>query len=294
MFDESGVIPSSFFADSVSFVRFQRFSRTQARILSGQDDDLWELIYVDRGEFMASVKNRQFMLCQNSFLIHTLNCSAVSYTAFGESPCAFMFTFSCRSPFLCLLSDQLLSATNVDRLFFAGLLIGTASRDPMSCRHMEYFFDRLFIRSCLPILPFVSAKKNRKQLCPHSYSDVQYLSILRYLKKHLHTHLSIDRICRDNLMNRSHLESLFHEKGWHGVIDCFSHMKIDAAKRMIADSNMTFSQISAVLGYSSVHYFSRQFKKETKMTPSEYSCFLKEHPGDVIPSLSQYYSIASR
>lgn len=294
MFDESDAMQPSFFADSVSYVSFQSFSSTQTKVLSGQDDGLWELIYVDHGELTVSVKNRRFILFQNSFLIHTRTPGAASFTAFGEFSCAFVFIFSCTAPFLSLLSDQILSATKVDRLFFARLLMGAVSCDPLLNLHMEHLFDRLFVRSCLPVLPFVSAKKYPEQLRSFSSADARYFSVLRYLKKNLHTHLSIDRICRDNLINRSHLENLFHEKGWHGVIDCFTHMKIDAAKRMIADSNMTFSQISAALGYSSSHYFSRQFKKETNMTPTEYAFFAKEHSGDVIPSLSHYFSIASR
>ena len=34
---------------------------------------------------------------------------------------------------------------------------------------------------------------------------------------------------------------------------------------------MNFTQIADSLGYASIHYFSRQFKKITGMTPSEYS-----------------------
>ncbi|HJB28450.1 MAG TPA: AraC family transcriptional regulator, partial [Candidatus Blautia faecavium] len=38
---------------------------------------------------------------------------------------------------------------------------------------------------------------------------------------------------------------------------------------------MNFTQISEYLGYSSIHYFSRQFKKISGMTPSEYSSSIK-------------------
>ena len=41
----------------------------------------------------------------------------------------------------------------------------------------------------------------------------------------------------------------------------YSLLKIEAAKQMIRDEQMNFTQISESLGYSSIHYFSRQFKK---------------------------------
>ncbi len=44
---------------------------------------------------------------------------------------------------------------------------------------------------------------------------------------------------------------------------------------MIRDEQMNFTQISESLGYSSIHYFSRQFKNITGMTPSEYASSIR-------------------
>ena len=52
-------------------------------------------------------------------------------------------------------------------------------------------------------------------------------------------------------------------------------MKIDAARQLIRSRRLNFSQIADALGYTSVHYFSRQFKKVTGMSPSEYSASIK-------------------
>ena len=52
-------------------------------------------------------------------------------------------------------------------------------------------------------------------------------------------------------------------------------MKVNAAKQLIRTNKMNFTQISEQLGYTSIHYFSRQFKKVTGMTPSEYASSIK-------------------
>lgn len=41
------------------------------------------------------------------------------------------------------------------------------------------------------------------------------------------------------------------------------------------DQQLNFTQISDKLGYTSIHYFSRQFKKLTAMTPSEYATSIR-------------------
>ena len=58
-------------------------------------------------------------------------------------------------------------------------------------------------------------------------------------------------------------------------MEYFFRLKVEAAKEMIRMSQLNFTQISERLGYSSIHYFSRQFKKTTGMTPSEYASSIK-------------------
>lgn len=102
-----------------------------------------------------------------------------------------------------------------------------------------------------------------------------YLRVLAYLENHLYEHISIEDICRDNLIGRSQLQKLFRERSDSGVINYFSNMKIDMAKQLIRERHLNFSQIAERLGYTSVHYFSRQFKKLTGMSPSEYASSIK-------------------
>ena len=83
------------------------------------------------------------------------------------------------------------------------------------------------------------------------------------------------QICRDTLVGRSQLLKLFREKNGGGVIDFFLKLKIETAKQIIRENQLNFTQISERLGFSSIHYFSRQFKKITGMTPSEYASSVK-------------------
>ena len=55
-----------------------------------------------------------------------------------------------------------------------------------------------------------------------------------------------------------------------GIIDYFILLKIDRAKKLITETELSFTEISDSLGFSSSAYFSRTFKKKTGLTPSEY------------------------
>ncbi|MEG2842596.1 MAG: AraC family transcriptional regulator, partial [Ruthenibacterium sp.] len=43
----------------------------------------------------------------------------------------------------------------------------------------------------------------------------------------------------------------------------------------IREGSHNFTEIASMLGYNSIHYFSRHFKKVTGMTPSEYASSVK-------------------
>jgi len=55
------------------------------------------------------------------------------------------------------------------------------------------------------------------------------------------------------------------------VIDHFLNLKLQTAMQLISESKMNFTEISEVLGFSSVNYFSKFFKKRTGMTLTEFS-----------------------
>ena len=96
-----------------------------------------------------------------------------------------------------------------------------------------------------------------------------------YLEAHLDGHVTIEEVCRENLIGRSQLQKIFREQSGLGIIEYFSLMKVNAAKQLIRTNRMNFTQIAEQLGYTSIHYFSRQFKKVTGMTPSEYASSIK-------------------
>lgn len=116
-----------------------------------------------------------------------------------------------------------------------------------------------------------------------SGDDLSYLCVCTYLFAHISERLSIDRICRDNLICRSCLEALFLSRTGSGVMHSFSLFKISAAKQLIRSRRMNFSQIADVLGYSDVQYFSRRFKQLSGVTPSQYAAIVHKEMSWKLP-----------
>ena len=61
------------------------------------------------------------------------------------------------------------------------------------------------------------------------------------------------------------MEHVYGQRDWTGF-ETMLKAKYPAASE---------DEIARMLGYTSIHYFSRHFKKVTKMTPSEYATSVK-------------------
>ncbi len=109
-----------------------------------------------------------------------------------------------------------------------------------------------------------------------AHSQQEFVDRVRaYLEKNISRKLTLADICRDNLVGRSYLQKVFREKTGGGAMEYFGSMKIEKAQELIREGRHNFTEISALLGYTSIHYFSRHFKKVTGMTPSEYASSVK-------------------
>ena len=63
---------------------------------------------------------------------------------------------------------------------------------------------------------------------------------------------------------------IFRENKGQSPMEYYMELKMREAKKLIRENNYTISQISDMLGYSSIHNFSRAFKKAVGLSPTAY------------------------
>ena len=69
-------------------------------------------------------------------------------------------------------------------------------------------------------------------------------------------------------LNYHYLSTLFSSLEGTTIEKYFIHLKIEKVKELLVYGELTLSEISYKLGYSSVQHLSNQFKKVTGLTPS--------------------------
>lgn len=94
--------------------------------------------------------------------------------------------------------------------------------------------------------------------------------IIKCLTENIEKPLNLEQISKLTGISVTHMKRTFKKQHDGGIIDYFILMKIDEAKRMITETELSFTEISDSLGFGSSAYFSRTFKNKTGLTPSGY------------------------
>ena len=108
-----------------------------------------------------------------------------------------------------------------------------------------------------------------------SHQIVDSISALLVSKLENGENVNLDEISYKLSFSKSYIKSQFKKKTGKSIIQYYILMKIEKAKKLLSQHKYTVSEISDILGFGSVYYFSRQFKIHTDMSPTEYTNSIK-------------------
>ena len=99
--------------------------------------------------------------------------------------------------------------------------------------------------------------------------------LTEYMEEHINQNLRFEDFAKIVNVSPTRLKAIFKSKTGMGVVQYFRKLKISRAKRFIRENDYNFTQIALLLGYESIHTFSRQFKAVEGMSPREYAKSVK-------------------
>ncbi|THE13621.1 AraC family transcriptional regulator [Bacillus timonensis] len=108
----------------------------------------------------------------------------------------------------------------------------------------------------------------------HSHSLKQYSIIIQKVIEHVTSYydqqLNIENLAVQNDVNVSHLSRKFKQETGYTITGFQQMLRINQAKFLLETENLTIEEISWMVGYDDPSYFTRVFKKETGMTPTQF------------------------
>lgn len=91
-----------------------------------------------------------------------------------------------------------------------------------------------------------------------------------YIEENFSKEISLNEISEELNISSYYFSKLFKDETGEGFVEYLTRRRIEKAKEMLKDPEISIKEIGSECGYSDPNYFSRIFKKSTGMTPTEY------------------------
>jgi two-component system response regulator YesN len=92
----------------------------------------------------------------------------------------------------------------------------------------------------------------------------------KYIDGHYSKDISLDDISRELDISPYYFSRMFKEEAGVTFIEYLTGLRMDKAKDMLKDSDVSVKEVCSAVGYQDPNYFSRIFKRLVGMTPTEY------------------------
>lgn len=94
--------------------------------------------------------------------------------------------------------------------------------------------------------------------------------ICKYVLENISNEISLDILSKRLYINKSYISEIFKQITGTTLSVYITMIKIERAKKIMDCGNLRTYEISSLLGYKDVEYFSRLFKNHTGVTPREF------------------------
>ena len=249
---------------------------------AGESHDFWEMVYVDKGEIVATSDGVRHIVPQGSAIFHKPN-EFHRLAANGTiAPNVFIITFVCTSRDMQFFNEKITEIPTKLRSYIADIIDerhiirsdppGTDTVNGRAVGIASEQMVKLYLEQFLILLlrGEEAAKPGRSSAEREDWDNQLVNDMIHYLQEHIYQELSVSDLCRRFCYSKTQLSKVFKEATGSTIMDYYTRLKIKEAKYMIREGDLNFSQIAVQLSFDNPQYFSRTFKRIAGMTPKEY------------------------
>lgn len=269
------------------------FEYTKDYKYPGEHHDFWEIMYLDRGSAYVTCGDSEHLLSQGELILlppnapHTIRAderlpSNVFITSFSADAPAL---YPAAGRVLLLPSDVRGLIRSMIREGARAFVLPMENRYSLRPREDAPFGSQQLYRLRLEELMIRLARLARESDIalapapspPLSRFDGQIAgNIMRLLERNVRGRLTLADITQTLGYGKTYLSLIFKKVYGMSIMSCYTRLKIEEAKYLIRSNTMSITEISGLLGFSSLQYFSRRFREFTHLSPKQYEDSVKD------------------
>lgn len=101
-------------------------------------------------------------------------------------------------------------------------------------------------------------------------SDTLCYRLMNYIDTHIYTMTGLEELAEAMNYNYSYLSSLFRKVTSGTLSDYYRNRRLETARLLILENELSISHVADLLHYSSIYTFSRAFKDQYGLSPEQY------------------------
>lgn len=268
-----------------SIVTLHYFEFPKNYVFPGESHTFWELLYVDKGEFLVTT-NAEHHLKQGDIIFHKPNEFHDNKSCNNIPANIFVLSFVCNSKVMKFFENKRLHLPKQYRKLIGNIIeIGKLTYEMnFNDIHAKELIQRpdsliggqqlirIYLEQLLIMLIQDNSQIPQTNIVQNSeeFDDILITQIIQILKNHIYTTITIPDLCQQLNYSKTYLSVFFKHKTNKTIIEYYRYLKIKEAKILLREQQHSITQISQMLGFSSPFYFSNVFKTHTGMSPKEY------------------------
>lgn len=274
-----------------SIILLHYFNYSKHFCFPGESHNFWEMLFVDNGEVSISADGVNSTISAGYAVFHKPNEFHSIWTNENFASAA-VITFVSNSPAMHFFEGRIIRLTSTQKEYIALTLkeglqayegpLNYIDQKKLTAAKDAVFGSSQLVKTYIELL-LIDIIQNEKRLNTPSpslliaaeFDDEIVSAIMKILNNNVCKQITLDDICNQLPYSSSLAQKTFKARTNYSIVQMLTKLKIDKAKQLISEDIYTVTEISEILGYSTIHYFSRHFKRITGMSPSQYAKSVK-------------------
>lgn len=239
-----------------------------------EQHDYWELTFVDSGTFVTNIDGKEYVLNDNDIILYSPNTFHSQATGKNKNCSYLTIIFSMDITNTHIESEKIFHIDRDTRSIiekFVNISQNAKNNDEIYINLMIIYLQNIitnllkFKNDDIKNIPVAKTPMQQK------FESELMNEIIFYINENIYSPLTIEELCNEFSISRSTLQILFKNNVGEAPKQYISNLKLNKSKQLIKESKYTISEISDILGFTSIHYFSRKFKQYFGVSPTEFA-----------------------
>ena len=267
---------------TLHYLEFSKNFKTQE-----ESHDFWELVYAEKESLVCTADGKELLLSQGEILFHRPGESHTLAANGKTAPNAFVLCFVCKSDAMAFFEGKKLRLDKrLAKLLYSIVEEGKKTFDipysdpgldrmrllPNPTLGGEQLIKNYLEIFLIDLLRFYTETDDGNDifLQQNELAEKPVKEVIGLLESAIYESLSISEICEKTAYGRAYLFRVFKASTGKTIMEYYISLKIQKAKQLLRENDLSVGEIAERLGFSEANYFTKTFKRVTGLTPTAY------------------------